>query len=240
MTCSVISVLCIRPGLIYREPRRGTGCAPGAHPAPSHATLSRLSFSLSLRFSPFFSVSPAPTRSTSSSLARTRSRIPFPLDSLGLRVYSGGLSSSKRCPGSRSLSSASSRPPILLTRPAFSLPAILLFSGCPLGTPPNVSLPPLIQPALPEPFFPPLVLTRTYSPLSPFIGLRCLAAAIVQKGRRRTDREEESERERPGKNGAIPLPFPFEDKHGRVCVCATASSRLIDTEFFESILPSIQ
>lgn len=38
MTCSVISVLCIRPRLIYREPRRGTGCAPGAHPGPSHAS----------------------------------------------------------------------------------------------------------------------------------------------------------------------------------------------------------
>lgn len=38
VTCSVISVLCIRPRLIYREPRRGTGCAPGAHPGPSHAS----------------------------------------------------------------------------------------------------------------------------------------------------------------------------------------------------------
>lgn len=38
MTCSVISVLCIRPRLIYREPRRGTGCAPGAHPGSSHAS----------------------------------------------------------------------------------------------------------------------------------------------------------------------------------------------------------
>lgn len=38
MTCSVISVLCIRPRLIYREPRRGTGYAPGAHPGPSHAS----------------------------------------------------------------------------------------------------------------------------------------------------------------------------------------------------------
>lgn len=38
MTCSVISVLCIRPRLIYREPRRETGYAPGAHPGPSHAS----------------------------------------------------------------------------------------------------------------------------------------------------------------------------------------------------------
>lgn len=38
MTCSVISVLCIRSRLIYREPRRGTGCAPGAHPGSSHAS----------------------------------------------------------------------------------------------------------------------------------------------------------------------------------------------------------
>lgn len=38
MTCSVISVLCIRLRLIYRQPRRGTGCAPGAHPGPSHAS----------------------------------------------------------------------------------------------------------------------------------------------------------------------------------------------------------
>jgi len=38
MTCSVISVLCIRLRLIYREPRRGTGCAPGAPPGPSHAS----------------------------------------------------------------------------------------------------------------------------------------------------------------------------------------------------------
>lgn len=50
MMCSVISVLCIRPRLIYRESRRGTGCAPGAHPGPSHASVLPPPLSPSLLF----------------------------------------------------------------------------------------------------------------------------------------------------------------------------------------------
>ena len=110
-----------------------------------------------------------------------------------------------RSPSSLSLSSSapSRRPPILLTNARryslslslfLSLPSARLSS--PLlssllfppshGTPPDFFffVPPLFTrpfhraPRPFQPFFPSLVLTRTYSPLSSFIGLRCLAMAI--------------------------------------------------------------